>query len=366
MNDIKAIAAKFPTEGKPLEYSQIKSGHINETYLVTTDAGVKYILQWINQYVFPNVNALMNNMSAIGSFLRAEGDGNMAMISYIDTLDGHNYYDDGEGGAWRIYKFVDNSVCHMRAESSEDFYQSAKAFGGFQYALRNFPAENLEETIKNFHNTVDRYEKFRAAIEADECGRLDSVRAEVDFALKREERACRLHHMREEGELPVRATHNDTKINNVLLDKDTGKAICVIDLDTVMPGLSAYDFGDAIRFGASTAAEDETELDKVHLDLNLFRAFTKGYLEACPSLVESEVNALAQGAYTMTLECGVRFLTDYLMGDKYFSIDREHHNLDRCRTQFKLIEDMESHWNEMEEIVKQEDSCVHGCQMLEK
>ena len=366
MNDIKAIAAKFPTEGKPLEYSQIKSGHINETYLVTTDAGVKYILQWINQYVFPNVNALMNNMSAIGSFLRAEGDGNMAMISYIDTLDGHNYYDDGEGGAWRIYKFVDNSVCHMRAESSEDFYQSAKAFGGFQYALRNFPAENLEETIKNFHNTVDRYEKFRAAIEADECGRLDSVRAEVDFALKREERACRLHHMREEGKLPVRATHNDTKINNVLLDKDTGKAICVIDLDTVMPGLSAYDFGDAIRFGASTAAEDETELDKVHLDLNLFRAFTKGYLEACPSLVESEVNALAQGAYTMTLECGVRFLTDYLMGDKYFSIDREHHNLDRCRTQFKLIEDMESHWNEMEEIVKQEDSCVHGCQMLEK
>ena len=366
MNDIKAIAAKFPTEGKPLEYSQIKSGHINETYLVTTDAGVKYILQWINQYVFPNVNALMNNMSAISSFLRAEGDGNMAMISYIDTLDGHNYYDDGEGGAWRIYKFVDNSVCHMRAESSEDFYQSAKAFGGFQYALRNFPADNLEETIKNFHNTVDRYEKFRAAIEADECGRLDSVRAEVDFALKREERACRLHHMREEGELPVRATHNDTKINNVLLDKDTGKAICVIDLDTVMPGLSAYDFGDAIRFGASTAAEDETELDKVHLDLNLFRAFTKGYLEACPSLVESEVNALAQGAYTMTLECGVRFLTDYLMGDKYFSIDREHHNLDRCRTQFKLIEDMESHWKEMEEIVKQEDSCVHGCQMLEK
>ena len=366
MNDVKAIAAKFPIDGKPVEYSQIKTGHINQTYLVTTDQGVKYILQWINQYVFPNVNALMNNMSAISSFLRGEGQGRMAMISYIDTIDGQNYYDDGEGGAWRIYRFVDNSVCHMRAEGVEDFYQSAKAFGGFQYALRNFPADSLEETIKDFHNTVDRFNKFRAAIEEDACGRLESVRPEVEFALMREERACRLHHMREDGKLPVRATHNDTKINNVLLDKDSGEALCVIDLDTVMPGLSAYDFGDAIRFGASTAAEDETELDKVHLDLELFRAFTKGYLEACPSLVEGEVEALAQGAYTMTLECGVRFLTDYLMGDKYFSISREQHNLDRCRTQFKLIEDMEKHWGEMEEIVKQEDSCVHCAQTLEK
>jgi len=360
MNDIKAIAAKFPIDGEAVEYFQIKSGHINETFLVTTDKSVKYILQWINQYVFPNVNALMSNMSAISHFLQDSCDGEMAMISYIDTLDGHTYYDDGEGGAWRIYKFVDNSVCHMRAESLEDFYQSAKAFGGFQYALRDFPADTLEETIKDFHNTVDRFNKFRAAVAEDACGRLASVQREVEFALMREERACRLHRMREEGKLPVRATHNDTKINNVLLDKDSGKAICVIDLDTVMPGLSAYDFGDAIRFGASTAAEDETDLDKVHIDLELFRAFTKGYLEACPSLVASEVQALAQGAYTMTLECGVRFLTDYLMGDKYFSIDREQHNLDRCRTQFKLIEDMERHWGEMEEIVKQEDKCIHG------
>ena len=360
MNDIKAIAAKFPIDGEAVEYFQIKSGHINETFLVTTDKGVKYILQWINQYVFPNVDALMSNMSAISHFLQDSCDGEMAMISYIDTLDGHTYYDDGEGGAWRIYKFVDNSVCHMRAESLEDFYQSAKAFGGFQYALRDFPAETLEETIKDFHNTVDRFNKFRAAVAEDACGRLAEVQREVEFALMREERACRLHRMREEGKLPVRATHNDTKINNVLLDKDTGKAICVIDLDTVMPGLSAYDFGDAIRFGASTAAEDETDLDKVHIDLELFRAFTKGYLEACPSLVASEVEALAQGAYTMTLECGVRFLTDYLMGDKYFSIDRERHNLDRCRTQFKLIEDMEHCWSEMEEIVKQEDKCIHG------
>ena len=278
----------------------------------------------------------------------------MAMISYIDTKDGQTYYDDGQGGAWRIYRFVDNSICLQRAETAEDFYQSAKGFGGFQYALRDFPAERLVETIPDFHNTVDRYQKLRSAIEEDACGRRKEVEKEVAFALEREERACRLHHKRERGELPIRATHNDTKINNVLLDKDSREAICVIDLDTVMPGLSAYDFGDAIRFGASTAAEDETNLKKVRLNLEYFRAFTRGFLEACPSLTEAEVKVLAQGAYTMTIECGVRFLTDYLAGDKYFSIDREKHNLDRCRTQFRLIWDMERKWEQMEAIVQEE------------
>ena len=348
------IAGHFPIEGKAVKVSQIKSGHINQTFLITTDTGSRYILQWINQYVFPNVDALMNNMAAISAFLRQREDGKMAMISYIDTKDGQTYYDDGQGGAWRIYRFVDNSICLQRAETAEDFYQSARGFGGFQYALRDFPAEQLEETIVDFHNTVDRYQKFRDAIEADVCGRLKEVEAEVDFALAREERACRLHHKRERGELPVRATHNDTKINNVLLDKDSRETICVIDLDTVMPGLSAYDFGDAIRFGASTAAEDETDLDKVSLNLKYFQAFTRGFLEACPSLTEAEVKALAQGAYTMTIECGIRFLTDYLMGDKYFSIDREKHNLDRCRTQFKLVRDMEQKWEQMEAIVQEE------------
>lgn len=348
------IAGHFPIEGKAVKVSQIKSGHINQTFLITTDTGSRYILQWINQYVFPNVDALMNNMAAISAFLRQREDGKMAMISYIDTKDGRTYYDDGQGGAWRIYRFVDNSICLQRAETAEDFYQSARGFGGFQYALRDFPAEQLEETIVDFHNTVDRYQKFRDAIEADACGRLQEVEKEVDFALAREARACRLHHKRERGELPVRATHNDTKINNVLLDKDSRETICVIDLDTVMPGLSAYDFGDAIRFGASTAAEDETDLDKVSLNLEYFQAFTRGFLEACPSLTEAEVKALAQGAYTMTIECGIRFLTDYLMGDKYFSIDREKHNLDRCRTQFKLVRDMEQKWEQMEAIVQEE------------
>ena len=348
------IARKFPVDGDVVSVSQIKSGHINETYLVTTDKGSRYILQWINRYVFPNVEAIMQNMSAISAFLRENHKGKMAMISYIDTLDGHSYYDDGMGGAWRLYRFVPNSICLQRADTAEDFYQSARGFGCFQYALREFPAEQLVETIENFHDTIDRYRKFREAIEADECGRLREVRAEVDFALKREKRACRLQKLRQEGRLPVRATHNDTKINNVLLDKDTRQALCVIDLDTVMPGLSAHDFGDAIRFGASTAAEDETDLSRVSLNLDYFRAFTRGFLEACPSLTEEEVKALAQGAYTMTMECGIRFLTDYLMGDKYFPIDRERHNLDRCRTQFKLAEDMERKWDEMERIVAEE------------
>ena len=344
----------FPTDGKPVACEQIKSGHINQTYLITTDTGAKYILQWINQFVFPRVDAIMSNMSAISSFLREHSSGKMAMISYMDTLEGHNYYDDGQGGCWRAYRFVDNSICLQHAETLEDFAESARAFGKFQYALNGFPAETLEETIANFHNTVDRYRLFREAIAADPRGRLSQVTDEVDFVLSREEKACCLQHMRERGELPVRATHNDTKINNVLLDADTHKAICVIDLDTVMPGLSVHDFGDAIRFGASTAAEDERDLSKVNLDLELYRAFARGFMEACPSLTENEIAMLPMGAYNMTIECGMRFLTDYLNGDVYFNIERESHNLDRCRTQFKLISDMEEHWDKMQSIIGEE------------
>lgn len=350
---MKEAIFHFPTEGRPISCTQIKSGHINQTYLISTDKGVKYILQWINRHVFPNVDALMSNMSAISGFLKTRG-GKMAMISYIDTLEGDSYYDDGEGGCWRSYRFVDNSICLQKPESPQDFYECAKAFGSFQYALRDFPVEKLAETIERFHDTPDRYRLFREAVERDRAGRLAQVGAELDFVLSREERACRLHGMRQAGLLPLRATHNDTKINNVLLDKDSRKALCVIDLDTVMPGLSVFDFGDAIRFGASTAAEDERELEKVSLDLELFRVFTRGFTEACPSLSPAERKALPLGAYTMTLECGLRFLTDYLDGDRYFSIQREGHNLDRCRTQFRLVEDMERKWERLERITYEE------------
>lgn len=351
---MKEAIFHFPTDGKPISCEPIKSGHINETYLITTDTGALYILQWINQYVFPNVNAIMNNMSAISSYLREHEAGKSSMISYIDTLDGKSYYDDGEGGAWRIYRFVPNSICLQRPECPADFYECARAFGQFQYSLNGFQAEKLEETIVNFHNTADRFRQLREAVANNKAGRLHEVEEEVRFVLDREEKACRLHHMREAGILPVRATHNDTKINNVLLDKDSRRAICVIDLDTVMPGLSAFDFGDAIRFGASTAAEDEKDLSKVHLDLDLYRTFTRGFLEACPSLTEEEVKALPLGAFTMTLEVGLRFLADYLNGDPYFSIDYPEHNKVRCRTQFKLVRDMEAHWDEMCAIVEEE------------
>lgn len=350
---MKEAIFRFPTEGRPISCKQIKSGHINETYLITTDTGAKYILQWINRYVFPNVDALMNNMSAISRFLRGRG-GDMAMIRYMDTLDGRSYYDDGQGGCWRSYPFVDNSICLQRPECPEDFLECARAFGHFQYALRDFPVQGLEETIERFHHTPDRFRRFRQAMEENRAGRFQSVMPEVTFALEREERACRLQKMREQGLLPVRPAHNDTKINNVLLDKDSRKAICVIDLDTVMPGLSVHDFGDAIRFGASTGAEDERDLSKVSLDLALFRVFTRGFTQSCPSLTHAELEMLPLGAYTMTLECGLRFLTDYLDGDRYFSIDRPGHNLDRCRTQFKLVEDMENKWAEMERIVREE------------
>ena len=348
------IASQFPIQGKVIKAEQIKSGHINRTFLLTTDSGEKYILQWINQYVFPNVEALMKNVSSIGAYLKEHPGEKTAMIQYIDTIGGKGYHDDGEGGAWRIYRFVDNSVCLQRADSPEDFYQSAKGFGAFQYALREFPACQLEETIQGFHDTPSRYEQLREAVRQDSAGRRAECQPELDFAFEREERACALHLRREKGELPVRATHNDTKINNVLLDKDSRQALCVIDLDTVMPGLAAYDFGDAIRFGASTASEDEQDLSRVSLDLDYFRAFAKGFLEVCPSLTEEEVGSLAQGAYTMTMECGIRFLTDHLNGDKYFTIHRPGQNLDRCRTQFRLAKDMEDRAEEMEKIVWEE------------
>ena len=351
---MKKAIFHFPTDGKPVDCKQIKTGHINETYVVTTDTGAQYTLQCINSYVFPNVDAIMSNVSKISEYLRKNENGQMAMIRYINTLDGQNYYSDGVGGCWRMYRFVDNSLCLHRPETPEDFYECAMAFGRFQYALNGFPAEELEETIVGFHDTPNRYRQFREAVEADPVGRAAEAGPELAFALRREERACRLHRMRESGELPVRVTHNDTKINNVLLDEDTRKAICVIDLDTVMPGLAVFDFGDAIRFGASTADEDETDLSKVSLDMELFRVFVRGFFEACPSLTAEEIEAMPMGAYTMTLECGLRFLTDYINGDKYFSIDREKQNLDRCRTQFKLIESMEANWKAMEQIVREE------------
>ena len=345
---------RFPVDGRPVKCEEIRRGHVNTTYLITTDAGVRYILQNVNTYAFPRTGIIMDNVAAISRHLAAKSGEKPAMISYIDALDGSRYYDDGRGGAWRVYRFVENSVCLDRAERDEDFYECARAFGAFQNALSDFPAEELGETIEHFHDTPERLRQLRSAAAENAAGRLDAVRKELDFIFEREEKASLLQHMRDDGGLPTRVTHNDTKINNVLFDADTRKAICVIDLDTVMPGLSVYDFGDAIRFGASTAAEDEKDLDKVSLDLRLFRIFTRGFLESCPSLTDAEIACMPLGAFTITLECGSRFLADYLKGDRYFTINYPEHNLDRARAQLKLAADMEKKFDEMRRIVEQE------------
>ena len=328
-------------------------GHINVTYLVVTESGRRYILQKINNSIFKDVPGLMGNIAAVTKYLREMINDPRGVLTLVPTTDGADYLQDENGGFWRVYDFVEQSICLQSPECADDFYQSAVAFGAFQQQLKDFPAETLCEVIPNFHNTVDRYRIFKEALAADVCGRAASVKAEIDFALAREQEAGTLVNMLAEGKLPLRVTHNDTKLNNVMLDEVTRKPLCVIDLDTVMPGLSLYDFGDSIRFGAATAPEDEKDLSKMVMDLGLFETYTKGFLSACPGLTENERDMLPMGAKLMTLECGVRFLTDYLSGDTYFRTHYEGQNLDRCRTQFKLVADMEGKWDEMKRIVKE-------------
>lgn len=341
----------FLLDGKPVSCRRYGCGHINRTYLVKTDAGRRYIFQRINSLVFPDIKGLMENIAAVTGFLAARVEEPRGSLRLVPTLDGAWVWVDGEGESWRVYDFIEDSLCLQQPERPEDLYESAVAFGCFQNQLSDFPADTLHETIKDFHNTPDRYRKFHLALEADALGRAAGVREEIDFALKREAAAGALQALREDGSLPLRVTHNDTKLNNVMLDAKTRKALCVIDLDTVMPGLAAYDFGDSIRFGAATAAEDEKNLDKMGLDMSLYETYARGYLHSCRSLTALEKETLPLGAKLMTLECGLRFLTDYLEGDRYFAIARPEHNLDRARTQFRLVADMEKKWDGMRALI---------------
>ncbi|MBQ4075732.1 MAG: aminoglycoside phosphotransferase family protein [Clostridia bacterium] len=346
------IAQKFRLQGTPLSCERYGSGHINETYLVKTDAPREYILQKINNRIFKDVHGLMENISAVTAFLYEKTPDPRRVLTLVKTTQGENYLHTKDDEYFRMYEFVTDSICLDMVETEEDFYQSAVAFGQFQEQLSAFPADTLHETIPNFHNTIDRYRQFHEALEKDILGRAAACRAEIDFVLAREEEAGTMVNMLKEGKLPLRVTHNDTKLNNVMLDAKERTPLCVIDLDTVMPGLAANDFGDSIRFGASTAAEDETDLSKVQFSLPLYTAYAKGFLSACgDQLTPLEKDTLPLGAKLMTLECGVRFLTDYLSGDTYFRIHREHHNLDRCRTQFKLVAEMEKCWDEMAKII---------------
>ena len=350
------VLSHFPLDGAPVSVEPYGCGHINVTYLVVTAIGHRYILQKISP-AFHDPDGLMENITSVTRFLAEKASDPRETMTVIYTTDGASFYRD-ETGAYRIYEFVEGTLCLQKAETPDDFYQSAVGFGRFQQLLAEFPAETLHESIPNFHNTVDRYRIFHEVLEKDPMGRAKDVQPEIAFALAHEKEGGTLCRMLAAGELPLRVTHNDTKLNNVLLDETTRKALCVIDLDTVMPGLSLYDFGDSIRFGAATAAEDETDLSKMTCDPELFRIFTRGFLKECRSLTEKEIEMLPMGAKIMTLECGVRFLTDYLDGDHYFAVHREGHNLIRARTQFRLVEEMERKWADLMRIIREEQAAL--------
>ena len=335
-------------------------GHINDTFCVYTqnEEGdcVRYILQRINTNTFTDPDGLMENIVGVTDYLRSiieknGGDAARETMTVLRTKEGKNFYRDSEGGCWRVYPFIEGTVCLQSVEKPEQFYESAKAFGHFQRLLSGYDASTLHETIAKFHDTCNRFANFKKALDADACGRAKDVQAEIDFVLAREKDCAVLMDLLEAGKLPLRVTHNDTKLNNILMDKATGTGICVIDLDTVMPGLALNDYGDSIRFGANHSAEDEKDLSKVNFDIELYEIYTKGFMEAAgDALTPAEKEYLPWGAKLMTLECGIRFLTDYLEGDHYFRVHREGQNLDRCRTQFKLVSDMENCWEQMKAI----------------
>lgn len=349
---MRGILDQFKLDGAVVSCERYGSGHINQTFLVTTDAPHRYILQQINRRVFTNVPALMENIDSVTKYLAKQDADPRHVLTLVPVKNGKPYYQNGEGEYWRMYEFVNGGISLNSPENAEDFYQSAIAFGTFQNLLADFPAETLHETIAHFHDTPVRYRAFHAAIEADAVGRRQEVEKEITFALQHEQEAGFMMHLLADGKLPLRVTHNDTKLNNVILDEKDRTALCVIDLDTVMPGLVANDFGDSIRFGASTAVEDEKDLRKVSLSLSLYETYVKGFLAVCGSrLTKREKETLPMGAKMMTLENGVRFLTDYLQGDPYYAISRPEHNLDRARTQFALVEDMERKWEQMNQII---------------
>lgn len=363
MISVIEIANLFDFDGVVRDVKPFGCGHINDTYCVCCERNgkpqVRYILQRINHHVFKNISALMENVYHVTEYLRkaviAEGgDPQRECLLIICTKKGTMDYIDEEGYCWRAFNFIENAICFESVGKAEHFYYSGSAFGKFQRLLADYPSETLNETIPDFHNTPSRYLSFERTVAENRCGRADGVAEEIAFIRARRDQMSILVDMLSRDELPLRVTHNDTKLNNVMLDDVVGKPVCVIDLDTVMPGLSLYDFGDSIRFGANPAAEDEKDLSNVYCDLHLFAQYTRGYLEeCCAMLTDNEIKMLAFSARLMTLECGMRFLTDYIDGDRYFKIHRPEHNLDRCRTQLKLVADMENKAELMDEIVQQ-------------
>ncbi len=356
-----SVISQFNYEGQYVDYEVNNSGLINNTYILRfkTDNGetIHYALQRVNTNVFKNPVALMDNVFGVSDHLQAKlkaagEDYKRGALNFIRTKDGKNGYFDKDGDFWRTYLYVEGTVAHNKIEKPIQFRNAGIGFGHFQNLLSDFPSDSLTETIPMFHNTVNRYNNLMKAVEADSVGRVASVKEEIDFAIAHKPYCSIIVDGLADGSIPLRVTHNDTKLNNVLMDEVTDEAVCVIDMDTIMPGSALYDFGDSIRFGTNSAAEDEPDLSKVHFVPELFREFTEGFLsQVAPALTQAEIDNLANSAIIMTLECGMRFLTDYLEGDVYFHTTREGQNLDRTHTQFRLVEEMEAMLPELNKMV---------------
>lgn len=352
-NELNAIASNFNIWEHIEPYGD---GHINETFEALPCAK-RFILQKINSDVFEKPEEVMENIEAVTEHLRKKiigegGDPLRETLTIVKTLDGKSFYKTDDGRYYRMYIFIEGARTYNVVEKPEHFYNAAKAFGRFQKLLADFPADKLHETIKDFHNTPKRFTDFEKAITNNISGRADNVKKEIEFALKRKNIASVITDAIKDGSIPLRVTHNDTKYNNIMIDDLTGNAVAVIDLDTVMPGSLLYDYGDSLRFGTNPVSEDEKNLDLVYCDLNLFECFTRGFIEEmADTLTPDEIRLMPFSARLMTLECGIRFLGDYINGDVYFRTAYSEHNLDRARTQFKLVYDKEQKQSEMDKIV---------------
>ena len=339
-------ANAFALEGQVLSVEPYGEGHINLTLLVTTDKK-RYIMQKMNTRIFSEPQKLMHNICSVTEFLRERG---LETLCVVPTKDGKPFLYNGE--YFRVYDFIENTVSYQRVTDAEIFKNAGEAFGEFQNYLAQFDASGLYEIIARFHDTPKRFADFKNALRANACNRAETCQEEIAFIVNRADTYGKIMQALADGSLPLRVTHNDTKLNNILMDDKTGKARAVIDLDTIMPGSMLFDFGDAIRFGASTAAEDETDLDKVHFDIRLFEAYAQGFCSAvAKSITATEQALLPYSAYLMTMECGMRFWADYLAGDTYFATKYPEHNLVRARTQLRLASEMETQFAQMQAIV---------------
>ncbi len=356
---VLSVCDRFAFSGAVTSVKTCGNGHINSTYIITVEGGKRYILQILNTAIFKDPVGVMNNIEAVTDHIRvglAENgeDTERGTMRVILTKEGSNGYTDPEGRFWRAYDFVEGTVCRLTVDSPETFARVGEAFGDFQRRLADFDASRLIESIPDFHNTKKRYADFLAAVERNAAGRVDSVADEIRFITDRADKCALIVDALADGSLPLRVTHNDTKLSNILLDEVTEDAVCIIDLDTVMPGSSLYDFGDSIRTGAASAAEDEPDLDRVHFLPEMFKAYARGFVKGMGgALTEKELSMLPDGGYVITLEQAIRFLGDYLDGDTYYHTDYPEHNLIRARTQLKLVAEMEAYMPELRGFVEE-------------